>query len=141
MPDEGFEALKVELLRGGVAPVYVERTILELGEHYTDLRSDALAAGMSDEEAACNAWSMLGSEQSIAAAILGRPELLAWDRRWPRIAVCLRSAATLGALPGLPVVFCVDHRPDIARWGGAIGAAMLLVGSILAGLNWLIVLS
>ena len=44
---EQFAALRRELLRGGVSPLYVERTILELGEHYEDLENDALAAGMS----------------------------------------------------------------------------------------------
>ena len=46
MPDEQFESLRLELLRSGVAPLYVERTILELGEHYADLESAALAAGL-----------------------------------------------------------------------------------------------
>ena len=47
MPDAQFEALRLELLTSGVAPLYVERTIVELGEHYADLESAALAAGLS----------------------------------------------------------------------------------------------
>ena len=46
MPDAAFESLRLELLRSGVAPLYVERTIVELGEHYVDLESAALAAGL-----------------------------------------------------------------------------------------------
>lgn len=37
-----FEALRLELLRSGAAPVHVERTLLELTEHYADLAADAL---------------------------------------------------------------------------------------------------
>jgi hypothetical protein len=138
MPSAQFESLRLELLRGGVAPVYVERTLLELEEHYADLQSDALAAGFAAEEAARSALTALGSERAIAAAVLSRPELLEWSTRWPRVALCVRSAATIGVLPGLPLVFCIQHRPELARWGGALGIALAFVGAILAWLNWMI---
>src|SRR5262245_66268641 len=101
MPSREFDGLRLELLRGGVSPVYVERTILELGEHYEDLERDALGAGLSGDEAAQCARKLLGSEQAIAAAVLGRPELLSWSRRWPTVALCVRSAAAIGILPAL----------------------------------------
>ena len=138
MPDERFESLRLELLRSGVAPLYVERTILELGEHYADLESAALAAGYGAEEAARAARAALGNERAIAAAILARPELLTFSTRWPRVAHCLHSAATL---PGLPLLYCIEHRPDLARWGVALGVATTLMGSILTVLNWLILLA
>jgi hypothetical protein len=141
MPNREFEALRLELLRGGVSPIYVERTIIELGEHYEDLERDALGAGMSREEAAKTARTMLGSEQAIVAAVLARPELLSWSRRWPTVALCVRSAAAIGILPALPVLYCVDRSQYIARWGGAIGVAVLLVGLLLAWLDWMIALS
>ena len=72
MPDERFESLRLELLRSGVAPLYVERTVLELGEHYADLESAALAAGYGAEEAARAARAALGNEREIAAAVLAR---------------------------------------------------------------------
>jgi hypothetical protein len=53
----------------------------------------------------------------------------------------LRSAATIGVLPGLPLVFCIEHRPELARWVAALGVAAALVGAILAWLNWMIVLA
>jgi hypothetical protein len=139
MPNEPFEALRLELRQGGVAPVYIERTILELNEHYADLKSAALAAGRSPAEAAESARTTLGNERAIAAAILARPELLAFSARWPRVAYCLHSAATIGALPGLPLVFCIEHRPELARWGAALSVATTLVAGILAGLDYLIV--
>ena len=141
MPDRAqFESLKLELLRGGVAPAYVERTILELSEHCEDLENDALAGGLAKSEAARLALAQLGSEQSIAAAVLAQTELLVWTRRWPRTASCLRSAATIVALPGVPVVYCIDRSAEIARWGAALGSALILVSSLLACLNWMILL-
>jgi len=139
MPDrEAFAALRTELLRGGVSPLYVERTILELGEHFEDLESDALSAGMSQEDAARTALEVLGSSEAIAAAVMARPELLSWSRRWPTLALCVRSAATIGAMPAIPVLYCVRSE-EFARWGSSVGAAIILVSLLLAWLNWMIV--
>jgi hypothetical protein len=118
----------------------VDRAIAELGEHYADLESAALAAGQSAEEAARTASAAMGSERAIAAAILARPELLTFSTRWPRVAHCLHSAAAISTLPGLPLIFCIEHRPELARWGLAVSLAATLMGSVLAVLNWLIVL-
>jgi hypothetical protein len=140
MPDARFESLRLELLRSGVAPVYVERTIIELGEHCDDLESAGLAAGLDAEEAARTARATLGNERQIAAAVLARTELLTFSTRWPRLAHYLQSAATIGTLPGLPLLYCIEHRPELARWSVALGVATTLMGSMLTVLNWLIVL-
>jgi hypothetical protein len=138
MPDtRQFEALRLELLRGGAAPVYVERTVLELLEHYTDLEHDARAAGLDSEAAERRACEQLGEHRAIAAAVLARPELLAWDKRWPRVATCVHSAAVIGTIPGLPLVFCLEHRPELTRWGVALGLATALVGGVACALEWL----
>jgi hypothetical protein len=139
MRDAQFESLRLELLESGVAPAYVERTILELGEHYADLESAAREAGLGADEAARVALASIGTERAIAAAVLSRPELLSFRTRHPRVAQCLNSAASIGTLPGLPLLFCIEHRPELARWGAALGAAATLMGGVLAGLNWLIV--
>ena len=139
MRDGQFESLRLELLRSGVTLVCVERTILELREHYSDLESAALAAGLDADEATRVAQDTLGSDRAIAAAILAHPELLTFNTRHPRVAQCLQSAVTIGTLPGLPLMFCIEHRPELARWGAAVGLAATLMGSVLAGLNWLIV--
>ena len=135
-----LESLRLELLRCGVTPFYVDRTIAELGEHYADLETAALDAGLSAEEAARSASSALGNERAIVAAILARPELLTFSTRWPRVAHYLNSAATISTLPGLPLMFCIEHRPELARWGAALSVAATLMGGVLAVLNWLIVL-
>jgi hypothetical protein len=135
-----FESLRLELLRSGVSPLYAERTVLELEEHYADLESAALASGLEADEAARVARATLGNEGAIVAAILAHPELLTFSTRYPRFAQCLQSAATIGALPGLPLMFCIEHRPELTRWVAAVGLAATLMGSVLATLDWLIVL-
>ena len=131
MPERQFEALRLELLKGGVAPVYIERTITELTEHYTDLESAALASGRTPADAAAMARMLLGDERAIAAAVLLRPELLAWSARHPRIAY-------YGALPGAPLMYCIEHRPELARWVAALGVATTIMAAIWAALNWII---
>ena len=139
MPDGRFEALKLELQKGGVAPVYIERTLLELEEHYTDLEQDALAAGLSRDEARHAAHAALGAERVIAAAVLARPELREWSSRHPRLADCVRSATTIGLIPGMPVMFCIEQRAELTRWAAAVMAAATFIGAILAWLDWMIV--
>jgi hypothetical protein len=141
MLDESFETLRATLLRGGVAPRYVVRTLLELEEHLGDLEAAELAAGTVPAEAARRAHEMLGDPRAIAAAVLAREELLDWPLRWPRVAYCLRSAATVGTLPALPILYCLEHRPGLARWSASIGMASALVGSVLAWLDWMIMLN
>ena len=140
MPDGQFESLRLELLGSGVAPLYVDRTIVELREHFADLESSALAAGYSAEEATRMARNALGTDRAIVAAVRAQPSLLSFSTRWPRVAHCLQSAATIGTLPGLPLLYCIEHRPELARWTVALGVATTLMGSVLAALNWLIVL-
>jgi len=139
MPDRAqFESLRLELLRGGTADLYVERTLRELADHYEDLARASLAAGCSSEEADQRARAQLGSAQVIAAAVLARPELKRWSRRWPMVAFCARSAAAIGVLPALPVLYVAGRSDGLARWGGAIGAALVLVGSLYSALDWII---
>lgn len=136
---EALESLRLELLKRGVAPCYVDRTIVELKEHYDDLENAALAAGQAPSDAASTAAAALGRESELIAAVVARSELLAFSTRWPRVAHCLHSAAAIGMLPGLPLMFCIEHRPELARWAAAFGVAATLMVSVLAALNWLIV--
>jgi hypothetical protein len=140
MPEPPFAGLRVELLRGGIAPYYVNRTLLELREHYADLEADALRAGLSPQEAAAEALAALGSEESIAGAVLARRELKVWSSRCPRAAGLCRLLGALAVAPVVPVVgLCTHHGSEIARWGISTGLSLLLTGAMLLTLQWLII--
>ena len=48
-------------------------------------------------------------------------------------------AATIGLIPGMPVMFCIEHRPELTRWAAAVMAAAAFIGGILSLLDWMIV--
>ena len=75
--------LTERLLRGGVAPKHVRRTVAELRDHFEDLKEEARKNGCAGDEAAKEAQNRLGSEDVIANDILARPELQSWAARWP----------------------------------------------------------
>ncbi len=72
-----------KLLRGGVKPRFVRRTLTELQQHHEDLHEQYLAEGMDSHEASARAHESLGDHQAIADAILCRPELRSWSFRFP----------------------------------------------------------
>jgi poly(3-hydroxyalkanoate) synthetase len=44
-------------------------------------------------------------------------------------------------LPALPVLYVAGRRDDIARWGSAIGGALVLVTSLYSWLDWMIMVT
>jgi hypothetical protein len=83
MRDFDFRGLKTRLLRGGVAPKHVRRTLRELRHHYEDLEHRGLAEGLSAEDAAAQAAERLGDQHLIIEEALARPELRSWAFRLP----------------------------------------------------------
>lgn len=81
--DLGFLNLSTRLLKGGVAPKYVRRTIAELQDHYADLFEAELKAGLSQEDAEQEALALLGKEDDLAAEVLTKGDLRSWTSRWP----------------------------------------------------------
>jgi len=139
MPAPELTRLRAMLLEGGVAPCYVERTILELKEHYTDIEIDALNGGCSASAAAARARALLGSDAAIAAAVCAQQDLLCWSRRWPRCARSLHALALCAVLPAVPVIYCAERGGSIARWSASIGLAVLMTGALLFAMQEVLV--
>jgi len=78
-----FSYLAEKLLRGGIAPRQVKRTVAELQDHYMDLYEEAIVHGISEERAAQDALSSLGKEQDLIKEILSQKKLLSWASRYP----------------------------------------------------------
>jgi hypothetical protein len=127
-PDLG--ALEQDLLRFGMAPRRVRRTLGELDAHFDDLVDDALTTGLDRELAERQALERLGAMQDIATAARTRPELRDWAHRFPYVALVVYPLGCLAALPAAPVI---AYAGDLARWtacillGGFVTAAMLLL--------------
>jgi hypothetical protein len=83
MRDLDLPGLRMRLLRGGVAPKHVKRTLKELMHHFADLEQKALSEGLSQSDAAAQAAEQLGDPKLIIEEALARPELRSWAYRWP----------------------------------------------------------
>jgi hypothetical protein len=124
MRELDFQSLRETLLRGGVAPKHVRRTIAELRDHHTDLFSEALSKGSSFEDAESEASTRLGDVNVVAAEVLARPELRSWTHRWPWLAYCATPTLVLGAsfvsvlfLLGFSDAVRMDRDTFTERWG------------------------
>ena len=130
-PSSEFRALKRELVRGGVAPAMVTRTLAELYDHYEDLESESLASGYSPAEASAEAMERLGSSRVLAREVLNHPEFQSWAFRWPWVPAVLRQFVILTSLASVPVLVVVSRGPVIVRWCISTGLATLITGGLL----------
>lgn len=78
-----FDRLSEHLLRAGIAPRHVRRYTRELNDHFDDLVREEVDGGASRALAETRALSRLGSEDTLAAAMLARPELRSFMARFP----------------------------------------------------------
>ena len=133
MREPDFRALRTRLLRGGIAPRHVRRTVRELKDHYHDLVDEATEQGMARDEARRVALDRLGNPDDVASGLLACRELRGWAWRYPMLAAVFYPLACLIALPVVPIRAGVERAPVLAKWGaslvfaGAITASMMLV--------------
>jgi hypothetical protein len=107
-----FSYLEDKLLRGGIAPNQVKRTITELQDHYLDLFEEAMISGVSVEEAKQEALSSLGREQDLIKQMLSQKNLHTWSSRYPWaiygfgpfFLALLVSSAPIGILESLVIL-------------------------------------
>lgn len=128
-----LDGLREELLRSGIAPRHVRRTVDELSDHYQDLVDAALDDGVSRIEAQERARQQLGAVGDIGAAVRARPELRSWAYRHPRVASFVYPLTFLALLPAAPVFLGYAYANYVARWAACLAvsafvtAAMFLV--------------
>lgn len=133
MSNGDFKNFEASLLRAGVAPRHVRRTVIELQEHLEDLVETEIGNGCDERRAYQKALDQMGDMQDVVTAMQARPELLGWARRYPRVAVFVYPLTCLALLPLAPLFAGVAHAPQIARWslcmmlGALVTATMFLV--------------
>lgn len=126
-----FFDLSRNLLKGGIAPKYVKRTIIELQDHYTDLREAALNEGLSELEAESQARSSLGKEEDLLAEVLSKGELLSWTSRRPWIFYGLAPAVASFVLTVLFIFISVTPAGLVEMTGADVipDAVIALINS------------
>jgi hypothetical protein len=78
-----FEALRENLLKGGIAPRHVRRYLAELDDHLADLTAREIGAGYDGEDAAIRARAALGDDATLAGAMLAQRKLRSLTARAP----------------------------------------------------------
>lgn len=129
--------MREALLAAGTAPLVVERTIAELGDHFDDLVAAERAAGATPRRAEQEALAALGDLRLLTGAIRSRPELKSWAWRWPRVACAIYPVACLAVLPAVPFIAGARNAAEVARWFGGI----VLSAALTAGLFFFLQLS
>lgn len=130
-PASEFRALRRELLRGGVAPAMVTRTLAELYDHFEDLEAESTASGCPPAVASAEAMQRLGSRRVLAREVMRHPEFQSWAFRWPWVPAVLRQFVLLTSLASVPVLVVVSRGPVIVRWCVSTGLATLITGGLL----------
>lgn len=103
-----FSALRERLLRAGVAPKHVRRTVTELEAHRQDILLELRDRGVPAAQAEVEARARLGSDDTLAASVLARPELRSWARKRPWAAFAIVPVVSFVAAFALwAVVFIV----------------------------------
>lgn len=127
MSEVNLNELRRAMLRGGVAPRYVRRTVAELQQHFQDLEQQALASGADQDEARRQARRRLGDENTLLDSILSRHELKSWSARYPRSIYLLSPIAALILVMAL----------SIAGAGALAGTGLLSVQGGDSGAAWI----
>lgn len=130
MPEPDFEALHRHLLSSGISPRFVRRTIVELRDHFDDLKLEIAEQGTSTHEAAHIAAEQLGELDVIADHVKGRLELRRWSYRYPAIGRIALPILCVAALPIAPIMIGANHAQAFIRWGAILGLSALITAGL-----------
>lgn len=78
MRDDGLAQLQARLTADGMPAWRVRRALLELQDHLEALREEAVAAGLTPDDARRDAWQRLGAVDAIAGQFRTMEQAGAW---------------------------------------------------------------
>jgi hypothetical protein len=78
-----FDTVREKLLRAGIAPRHVNRYVVELREHMTDLVARERAAGLEAREAQAKARTIMGTDTQLVQAAIDRGTPRGWAVKAP----------------------------------------------------------
>lgn len=115
-----FDGLKETLLQGGIAPRHVRRYMVELSDHFDDLKQHALKAGMTAADAEQEALRQLGAPSDLVKAMLARDELKSVAARYPALVFGLAPIVLLAVSVATCVLVMVGVVTALGGHGGRI---------------------
>lgn len=136
MQSVNFARLRIRLLKGGVAPKFVKRSIQELQQHLDELIAQEQSDGTSETEARAAALTKLGDEEKYVKEALAKKELLSWSRRYPRSVFLVAPVIAYFALAyfsltvglgGVRSIFGVDIYNDWPTWNFYYSKALMFL--------------
>ena len=127
MRNPELAAFSERLLREGVAPKHVRRTVCELQAHRHDIVAELRARGVPEAHAEVEARARLGSDETLAASILARPELRSWARERPWAAFTILPIVLFFVAFALWVVAFVVLLETLKS---ALGTSLLALGGV-----------
>jgi len=92
-----FEDLRERLLAAGIGPARVGRYLRELDDHFEDLVDAMLIEGASVDEARMASLRLMGTPETLAQAMLARPELRSWLAQAPWLVLPAGALLSLAA--------------------------------------------
>lgn len=138
MSGMNWNYMRYELLRGGVKTKYIDRTLNELKSHYTDLKQQGIADGLSEHDANARAKASIGDEHTLLSEILSKPELRSVIWRFPKSVFSIGPTLTAIAFTLMTLIVFFGYL-NSATWFGDASAGMhvltwekLLVSGVLA---------
>ncbi len=140
MRELDFNALATQLLKSGITPRHVHRTVNELRDHYDDLVDAVVDDGANSQEARQRAADRLGFMDDFVLEMASRRELKTWSFRYPRAAILVYPLACLAVLPAVPVLAGIAHKSILARWGASLMVAGLVTALMLLAMQLSILL-
>lgn len=131
MREPEFNVLTSRLLKSGITPRHVQRTVKELRDHYDDLVDAAIDSGKNKERARCQAANDLGTLDDFVSQMAARRELKTWAFRYPRVAVLVYPLACIAVIPAIPLFRGAAHAATLVRWGASFIAAGFVTAMLL----------
>jgi hypothetical protein len=131
MHEDRMRKIRERLLSAGIAPRHVNRYVMELRDHMTDLVARERATGLDLQEAEAKARTILGTDAQLVQAMIdrGAPRSLAARAPWAVFGI-LPIAALLAMMILLAFASMAFFAPFRELSGDAIPANVSAVGTL-----------